>query len=654
MTYLLASLALLALGPFLAHLARRLRGTALVLDAFALVVLGGLVLLHILPHALLAGGLPALLAGTGAFWLTGAAERSLHTRRGGAANRFSRLAVPLLALLGLGFHAIVDGLALAGVDVVHDHATDHAHDHDGAPLLWAVAVLAHRLPVATSLWWIVAPLLGLRAAVTVVAVLAAGTLIGFVGGEPLLGSASPATIALFEAILSGTLLHVVLHADLPAAPRGASRLERSVATLLGLAAGLTVVRLVEGGHAHGTAAGAGPTSGEIFVDLALDSAPALLVAYVGIGLLQTFLPPDLLRRATRGSPLGQALRGMAIGIPMPVCSCGVVPLYRDLVRRGSSPIAGLAFLVATPELELAAILLTLQLLGPELAIARVVSAAAVAVLASLAVARFARPAPHGAGRAPERAANDPAPAGARWRAALRHGFVEAVDETAPWLLVGLGAAALLTPHLDPAWLGSLPSAVAVPLAAAIGLPLYVCASGSTPLAAALIAGGLSPGAAIAFLLTGPATNVTTFGVLRDLHGRRTAVVFAIGVFVAATAFGLLSDVALAALDPDWTAPRPAFAHAHEHGPTAPLRSVALGIVALLFLASLLRRGPRRFLGGLFETPNMAAIRADAGGHGGDRRDRGHRHGHSTAGHAHSHDHSAPGARNDGCHPDASC
>ena len=102
----------------------------------------------------------------------------------------------------------------------------------------------------------------------------------------------------------------------------------------------------------------------------------------------------------------------------------------------------------------------------------------------------------------------------------RTGFVDVLDETGPWIVFGLAVAALMATELDPDGLASLPNSIQLPLFALIGLPVYVCASGATPLVAVLIALGVSPGAALVFLLTGPAMNVTTFGVLTKLHGRR--------------------------------------------------------------------------------------------------------------------------------------
>ena len=623
MPYLLATLAALALGPLLAQGARRLRSTTIALDAFVLVVLGGLVVLHILPDALEHAGLWALLVAALAFVLANTAERGLHQHHGDGHTGDAPRLILGLALVGLCVHQVVDGVALAGAE--HDDLTSHGH-------LWAIAVLLHSLPKSIALWWIVAPLLGLRAAAIMLALMIGGTVFGFAVGDQMLEMASASSMGLFEALLCGTLIHVVMHADLPPPPQGTRQTEVRVASLIGLVLGALVIAGIEGGHSHETGHGGGFAA--TFLELARTSAPALVMAYFAIALVQVFLPPDFRMLGARCSRFSQALRGVALGLPLPVCSCGVVPMYRDLARRGASVAGGNAFLVATPELEIAALLLTWNLLGGGFALTRVGAAAVLALCAAVITARRA-PA---AARDTKASLDAGAPRGSfaqRLRSGLRTGLSESVDETAPWIVVGLGLAALLTPLLDPGFFAGMPSLVAVPLAALIGMPLYVCASGSTPLAAVLVAKGLSPGAALAFLLTGPATNVTTFGVLSHLHDRRTAITFAAVMFAGSTALGLGVDALLAG---SLTVPS-ATAAAHEHGSL--LEQVALVALGVIVLASVLRQGVRRFLGQLFDTPPLAELTGPvAATSPGTAACCGHDHHHD---HDHGHDHTHPSA-----------
>lgn len=320
---------------------------------------------------------------------------------------------------------------------------------------------------------------------------------------------------------------------------------------------------------------------DTFVTLAFESAPALLFAFVGAGLVRAFLAPGSTAWISRGPAALQATKGMAFGLPLPVCSCGVLPLYEGLVRAGVPTTAGVAFLIATPELGLDAILISIPLLGGELTLARIAAAAVVALLAALLIGRLLPM------RAPvERSAATPSiPRGARLRAGLRFGLVDLVDHTLPWVVLGLGVAAVCEPVLAHAGLRALPAGVDVLLFALIGAPLYVCATGATPLAAVLIHAGVSPGAALAFLLTGPATNLTTFGVLARLHGRRGAALFGIGVLGLAVGVGLLVNLAL---------PAPLVPPLHQAAAShaSPLQVVCLAALGLLLLGALFRQGPR--------------------------------------------------------------
>lgn len=579
---LLASLLALLLGPVLVLAARRHAWSTVGIDAFCLLTVSGFALLHLLPEsAATAGWLVLPLAFVG-FLLPSIAERTLHHGHAG-----TRGTVLLLALLGVAAHATLDGLLLAG----DSHLPDDGHRHTHELTAWAI--ILHRIPEGVGIWWIVPRTLGWRAAILVTAVSIAATVFGYSVGGSALSDASQRGLAFLQSLLIGSLLHVVLHAHVPA-PRESGRYR--AASVAGAAAGIAVLWCTIRDHFPGSAHG-GPA--HVFLQLAMESAPALLLAYLLVGICHAFLPTDWLRSMTRGSRFGQALRGVAVGLPLPVCSCGVVPIYRELMRQGTALAAGLAFLVATPELELAAVMLTWRLMGAEVAIVRVAMAAVLALGVGVLVASLARP-----WSRPEPATDDALPAAVdapwreRWRLALRFGFGPAVDGTATWILAGLLLSAVLMPFVDREWIASLPAGIDVPVAALLGLPLYVCATGSTPLAVMLLVQGLSPGAVLAFLLTGPATNVTTFGVLTRLHGLRTAAIFALAMWLGAVGLGYAAN---------WLLPAPRIptldADGHSHGPAAWL---ALAALAALFLRSLLRQGVRPFLERLFESPANAA------------------------------------------------
>jgi uncharacterized membrane protein YraQ (UPF0718 family) len=361
----------------------------------------------------------------------------------------------------------------------------------------------------------------------------------------------------------------------------------AIGALLGL------VLLVSVTHSHPTAQRISDelSMGPTFLTLALESAPALLVALVASGAVHAFMPSRVFAWLSRGSTLTQALRGLLVGPMLPVCSCGVLPIYRSMLARGAPRAAALTLLVAAPELGLATMLISWRLLGGPITLARGLAAVVAALVIGYGVARIGR-----GGRASEEHAKDAASAGpepsfsmrSRLRSAIRYGFGDTVDHTMPWVMLGLALAAFAEPLLDAQTMARVPRWFEVPAFAVLGIPMYVCASGATPLVAVLLHKGISPGAAIAFLLTGPATNVTTFGVLKNLHGKKVAVVFASAMVVVPTLLGWLANVALA---PD----KLEGLHVAAHEPASVVEVGSLAVIVVLVAISLLRHGPRHMV-----------------------------------------------------------
>lgn len=620
---LFISLAVLLAAPLISKLFARVARAAAVLDGFVVVAVTGLVCLHVLPEAITRGGWIVGGAAVLGLALPALLERVLH-RLHTSVHR----GTVLLVAVGLALHAFFDGLALsAHAHGVHAHAHGGGHDHLG------LAVVFHRLPAALLIWSVARPV-SARFAWALLGCIGAATVAGFLAPE-VAGMAAMRGWAVVDGLVAGALLHVALAAHghwKPAAARSApehahhehdhghhdhAHDHRDHAhhdhdhhdhdhdhhdhdhahhdhdhaapehpIWAGSGALFAIGMLLVLGGVNDAFAGDGLSFIDTFVTLAFESAPALLFAFVGAGLVRGFLSPASTRWISRGSIPLQATKGMAFGLPLPVCSCGVLPLYEGLVRAGVPTTAGVAFLIATPELGLDAILISIPLLGGELAIARVIAAALVALIAALVIGRMLRM------RAPvvaPPADAPPLPKGARLKAGLRFGLVDLVDHTLPWVVLGLAMAAVCEPVLAHAGLRALPAGLDVLIFALIGAPIYVCATGATPLAAVLIHAGVSPGAAIAFLLTGPATNLTTFGVLARLHGRRGAAIFAAGVLGLAVAVGLVVNLVV---------PAPAVPPLHQAAAThaSVVQMVSLGALGLLLLMSLFRQGPRGIIG----------------------------------------------------------
>ncbi len=578
---LFLSVAALALGPLLYRMALARLSLLSALDGFLFVGIGGLVLLDILPAAMGQSGWWAVAFAVAGFLGPSAIEGSYHR----VAHQAHRIAV-LLGLLSLILHALADGAALVGT------FREGAGVHHALPL----AVILHRIPVGLTIWWLLRPAFGVRVAGGALLVVAVSTLFGFHFAAVLVGSLSSQALGYFQALVAGSLLHVVVHRTERLHSHGGPPVDKArrrrwagtgALAGLGLVAALTAQGLAERPEA--------PAVLDAFFRLALESAPALLLAYFLAGMISAFLPRGSVRWMNRGNSVSQALRGMMVGLPLPICSCGVVPLFQTLTRQGAAAPAALAFMIATPELSLDALLLSLPLLGPDMTLLRLAGAAFVALSAALVVGtwsnrkRIAKPSlNHDAVGCGSLASG---PFLARLRAGLRVGLLEVVDGSAPWLLLGLAVAAALEPSMGFDGIAGMPSWLQVPVFALAGMPVYVCASGATPLVAVLLAKGVSPGAALAFLITAPATNVTTFGVVSDALGRRTAVLFAVTVAFLSVGTGMLAN---------WVLPHvePPLSQGAEAG-VGTFQTFCLAALAFLFLFSLLRQGPRDFTGQVF-------------------------------------------------------
>ena len=581
MLYLIAALAALAIGPLMGARAGPAREAedgrrstlASVLEGLVMAAVPGLIFLEFVPSAVGEGEWGVLLVLLAGFALPVLAERS--SRRGGKpVHRWALIA----GLSGFLVHAALDGAALATLPA-------------GSPASLPLAVILHRLPVGVAVWWLAAREINRPAGVVALAALMLSTVAGYLLGAAADGALLDAAILdsgalrLYQAAVGGSLVHVVIHQN-GARATARDRRGEGWGAIIALAVLLAVVVAGMDASPHGPA----NFLSRLHV-LSAESAPALLAAYLCAGLLSAFLPQRSVRWMARGSSVSQAGRGMLIGLPFPVCSCGVVPLYRSLVRRGAPPAAAMAFLVATPELGIDAILLSIPLLGPQVTVLRLATAALAALLVGWWVGgrlKTADPEPE-----PATASGDRPGTLTRLGAALRTGTGEVVDHTAPWIILGLGVAALVTPVLESGWLASLPPVADVLLFALLGFPTYVCAASATPLVAAFLATGLSPGAGIAFLITGPATNISTLGLVSSLHGRRAAIAFASVMVAFAVTSGVAVNAAFGALQV------PSLAALMEETPSA-LQQISLVLLAALFVRSIVRRGLRKFVGELRE------------------------------------------------------
>ena len=356
-----------------------------------------------------------------------------------------------------------------------------------------------------------------------------------------------------------------------------------------------------------------------------DASVFLLVGFLFAGMLAVLVPAALLTRFVGSSKVKSVLWASTLGAPLPLCSCGVLPTALGLRKQGATPGATVAFMVATPETGIDSISLTYALTDPTMTIFRPIAGIVTAIAAGLATNFFGASRPgttsahtlhgeaseanEGSDHAPDhvhhhdhgdghghlhdhgssRQAARPKSVNSAidtMRRVIHYGFVELFDDIVWWLALGivLSAVAQIAVPADllmSMWGGGI---VSILLMFVLSIPLYNCASSSTPMAAALVLKGLSPGAALVYLLAGPATNLGSVIVLLKVLGRRAVFVYLAAVAIVTLAAGLSLNALYSAWGLD---PRATFGTASEFIPDA-VKTVAAALLVGLLIASMMR------------------------------------------------------------------
>ena len=290
----------------------------------------------------------------------------------------------------------------------------------------------------------------------------------------------------------------------------------------------------------------------------IESAVYILFGLLISGLLKVVLSPESVARHLGGGRMSSVFKAALIGIPLPLCSCGVVPAAVSLKKQGAGRGATTAFLISTPESGVDSIAVTYALMDPIMTVARPVAAFVMAVVAGVAEMLFdRRPEERPVGPRltgpPDHCCSD---TGCSVRKGLprdglkenigsgiRYALTEVWGDLAGWFWIGLVLAGIITvivpDEILTRHLGGGVSAMVLMLIA--GIPVYICATASTPIAAALVLKGVSPGAALVFLLAGPATNIASLTLIAGVLGRRATLIYLGTISCLAIVAGLIVD-----------------------------------------------------------------------------------------------------------------
>jgi len=323
-----------------------------------------------------------------------------------------------------------------------------------------------------------------------------------------------------------------------------------------------------------------------FWQLFLLSAPWLMLGLFIAGVLNVYLPANFLNKHLGKEGFWTTVKAALIGAPMPLCSCGVIPAAIGLRRAGASKSATTAFLVSTPETGVDSVSVSYVLLGPFMAIIRPIAAITSAIVAGVLVGRetkinsntvdnvTAEPnsqvsccaskekpkpettsccsstsQPSAKPKQSSCCASKQVTAPTQWQKiqqAIKFSCNKLLSDTMTWLMIGLFFAALVQTFVPESFLSQWGSGLlAMTVVILISIPMYICATASTPIAAGLLLSGVAPGAVLVFMLAGPATNVATLGVVASELGKRAVAAYLIGVMGVAIAFGFLTDYLVA-------------------------------------------------------------------------------------------------------------
>jgi uncharacterized membrane protein YraQ (UPF0718 family) len=282
-----------------------------------------------------------------------------------------------------------------------------------------------------------------------------------------------------------------------------------------------------------------------------EAAPFVLFGFAMAGLLKAFLLNHFIARHIGENSISSVLKASLLGIPLPLCSCGVIPAAVELRKQGASRGGSAAFLVSTPESGVDSIAITYALLDPVMTVIRPLAAFITATVTGIAVNWLPEEEPIGSVTSaagcgcPDESAGeeDRQPLLVRIKDGLAYAFGELLKDIGGWLLLGVFIAGLISYFVPDEFFtgffsGELSSLLIMLL---VGVPLYICASASTPIAAALILKGVSPGAALVFLLAGPATNAATIIIVGRFWGRKATVVYLLSISFCSLMIGWLTN-----------------------------------------------------------------------------------------------------------------
>ncbi len=275
-------------------------------------------------------------------------------------------------------------------------------------------------------------------------------------------------------------------------------------------------------------------------------SPYLLLGFLLAGLMHAFIPGKYYSKYLSKKSFRSVVNAALLGIPLPLCSCGVIPTAMSLRKEGASKGSVISFLIATPQTGIDSIIATYSLMGLPFSIIRPIAA----LLTSIFGGALANITDNSQETEIDTCKYNQSKTNIekdgflrKILTAFRYAYIEMMQDIGKWLVVGLIVAGLITVFIpnDVFAVFEGNTFASMFLVLCIAIPMYLCATGSIPIAVALMLKGLTPGAGLVLLMAGPACNMASILVVRKVLGTRSLLVYLLSIVSGAIAFGCLID-----------------------------------------------------------------------------------------------------------------
>ena len=297
--------------------------------------------------------------------------------------------------------------------------------------------------------------------------------------------------------------------------------------------------------------------------LCVEMAPYILLGMLVSGIISVFIKSDMIFKHIGPKNFTSTLKSTLFGVPLPLCSCGVIPVAATLRESGASKGSTVSFLVSTPQTGVDSVFLTYGMLGPVFALFRPIAAFVSGILSGIVINNFDED-EHYHIRKDDLKKNNQLQKKYKIISGFKYGFISLPADIVVPLFKGLLVAAAISIFLPPDYIANyFTSNIYVQFFTmlVISIPFYVCATASIPVAVALMAKGISPGAAFIFLMAGPATNASSIAVIKNILGAKTLYLYLSLISFSAIFFGFIFDLFFK----ETAFTLPDMLHHHNHG-----------------------------------------------------------------------------------------